>query len=128
MVTREDTKTSNRGAPENINENLVNRFTSNVECKQGIQLDQHVVELIDLQRRSLFRYEKQGHVADELSLKLHLQADVTIELLRVESTARAGRHFEHTDVVAGCPLSWCNCPGGESIVISHCLHHREIFP
>ena len=70
------------------------------------ELDQHVVELIDLQRRRLFRQQNQGHVGGEWIRKLHLQADVTIELFRVQSTDRAGRHFEHPDVVAGCPLSW----------------------
>ena len=75
------------------------------------QLDEHVVELIDLHRCRLFRQHKQGHVGGEGGRKLHLQAEVTIELLRVESTDRAWRHFEHPDVVAGCPLSWCNCPG-----------------
>ena len=65
------------------------------------QLDQDVVELIDLQRRRLFRQQNQGHVGGEWVRKLHLQADVTIELFRVQSTDRAGRHFEHTDVVPG---------------------------
>ena len=46
-------------------------------------LDQHVVELIDLQRPRLFRQQKQGHVGGEGILNIHLQADVTIELLRV---------------------------------------------
>ena len=59
------------------------------------QLDKHVVELIDLQRRRLFGQQKQGHVGDELVRNLHLQADVTIELLGVESTDLAGRIFQH---------------------------------
>ena len=76
--------------------------------EESKQLDQHVVELIDLQRGRLFRQQKQGHVGGEWVRKLHLQADVAVELLRMESTHRAVRHFEHQDVVARCPLSCCH--------------------
>ena len=81
FLRREDAKIVSGGAPENINQNIVNRFTPHDECKEGIQLDEHVVELIDLLRRRLFRQQKQGHVGGEWVRKLHLQADVTIELL-----------------------------------------------
>ena len=68
-----------------------------------------------------------GPFAVELIGKLHRQADYNNDLIGVESTEGTGRHFEHPDVVSGCPLRRPNSPGRWTRDISHWLRHRLIF-
>ena len=91
--------------PQRISRRLLAIVASRMMRREETkQIAQHVVELIDLQRCRLFRHKKQGHVGGEGIRKHHLQADGPIELLPVESTDRARRHFEHPML---WPVAYC---------------------